>query len=66
MLSNEKGIDDEVLPSDDSTDHDIHQQQTHATDDKPASRRETQVVEKTEHISGSRRASASQQPEEFD
>ncbi|CAM4905735.1 unnamed protein product [Rotaria socialis] len=66
MLSNEKGIDDEVLPSDDSTDHDIHQQQTQATDDKPASRRETQGVQKTEHISGSRRASASQQPEEFD
>ncbi|CAF2253394.1 unnamed protein product [Rotaria magnacalcarata] len=66
MLSNEKGIDGEVPPLDDSTYHDIHQQQTHATDDKPASRRESQVVEKTEHISGSRRASASQQPEEFD
>ncbi|CAF3352469.1 unnamed protein product [Rotaria sp. Silwood1] len=66
MISNGKDIDGEVLSSNSPRENDADQQQTDITHQKSASRRESQVIGQTEHISSSRRASTSQQQDQFD
>ncbi|CAF3576930.1 unnamed protein product [Rotaria sordida] len=66
MISTEKDIDGEVLLSNSPRENDINQQQTDINYQKPASRRQSQIIEQTEHIPSSRRTSNFQQQDELD
>ncbi|CAF4305472.1 unnamed protein product [Rotaria sp. Silwood2] len=66
IISNEKDIDGEVPSSHSPRENDVNQQQTDLTHRKSTSPRGSQVIEQTEHIPSSRRASTSQQQDEFD